>query len=131
MKLALVLMISLFCRITSPAQNTMMCGKVTDEGGIPLKGAIIQLLKGGEVIETRSDDDGLFYTRLFPAGYYKVGIEANGAYYKTKKMWILPADEKKFYYFSIIGARVYVHSDGEDPFGKSEQEYSTAGNLSH
>ncbi len=116
----MLLIIALLSGITAMAQLTMFEGKILGEDGMPLKGAIIQLKWKGDMIETRSDNDGLFYTTLIPTGMYKIGVEADGKYYKLRGLKVLPSDAKKYYYVHIHGGRLFVDVEGMDPFLKSK-----------
>ena len=102
------------------AQLTMFEGRIVDAVGSPVKGAIIQLKWRKDKIETRSDDDGLFYTTLIPTGMYRIGVEADGKYYKLRGLKVLPSTAKKYYLLSIHGGRLYVDVSGQDPFLKSK-----------
>jgi hypothetical protein len=97
-----------------------MAGKVIDEEDAPVRGALIQLLRGDAGYETRTDDGGIFYTQWLAAGNYKVGVLADGKYYKMRRLRVLPSDDKKFYIFSIRGGRLFVTIEGEDAFLKSQ-----------
>ncbi len=116
----LLLITMLFSGITSFAQLTMFEGKITGEDGQPLKGAILQLKWKGDMIETHSDDNGLFYTTLIPTGMYKIGVATDGKYYKMRGLKVLPSDAKKYYYLRIHGGRLFVDVEGMDPFLKSK-----------
>lgn len=101
-------------------QLTMFEGKVTDDSGMPVRGAIIQLKWKGDMIETRSNDEGSFYTTLIPEGMYRLGVETGGKYYKLRGLKILASAPKKYYYIRMHGERISVDVEGMDPYLKSK-----------
>jgi len=112
-------MIALGFAFSSFAQTALFMGKIVDEDGNASKGALFQLKWKSDMIETRSGDDGIFYTQLIPEGHYKVGILADGKYYKMRHLHVTVTSEKKFYVFKIKGERLFVDIEGKDGYLKS------------
>jgi Carboxypeptidase regulatory-like domain len=110
----------LLCSTSGFAQNSIIAGKITDDKDEPVTGAIVKVSKGGVAIEVRTDGDGLFYTRLLTPDNYHIDIRTNQKTYKTK-VKVKPQDKKRmYYYFKLMGDRVYVTTDGRDPFMKAK-----------
>ena len=118
--LIMAISLSVFSGQQALGQLTMFEGKVTDDSGMPVRGAIIQLKWKGDMIETRSNDEGSFYTTLIPEGMYRLGVETGGKYYKLRGLKILASSSKKYYYIRMHGERISVDVEGMDPYLKSK-----------
>jgi len=114
---ALLLFLFVFAGDCSFAQSSMLAGKIVDEDNTPVAGATVRLRKADKVIDTRSDNDGLFYTQLLPCDLYRLEVIFNDKLMKAGKVYL--SDTKKlteYYYLRITGDKVHVKVDGEDGF---------------
>jgi hypothetical protein len=99
------------------AQNTLLTGRIVDVNNKPVAGAVIKVVTGKKIIETTADKDGLYYTKLFPAGKYHVRIHANNKSYKVNEITVAARDKEKWFYnFQLTGSKAVVHIDEQDPF---------------
>jgi Carboxypeptidase regulatory-like domain len=55
-------------------QRSILAGKMVDENDRPIPGVTISVGRAGHAVQTTSDSDGLFYTRLLPVGNYHITI---------------------------------------------------------
>jgi hypothetical protein len=111
-QLMVLLILGITCR-TSYAQNSILAGKVIDINNKPVKGAVI---KAGKDIQATSDDDGLFYTKLLPAGTYNVDVAIKGKHYKTTLELKDASVKKVYYYLWVNGNRLNAATTEQDPF---------------
>ena len=107
------------CIVTnsSLAQNTLLAGRITDENNKPVAGAVIKVAKGKTAIETAANKDGLYYTKLLPAGKYHVSIYTGDKSYKANQINVQTSDKtKSFYNFKLTGNNAVTSIDEQDPF---------------
>lgn len=102
------------------AQSGMLAGKLTDENDRPVSGATIRISKAGKAVDAHSDEDGLFYTQLLHSDLYHLDVIIHGRILKAGKVYVPNVQKKKkFYFLKIIGEKIRVRIDGEDPFLKA------------
>ncbi len=106
---------------TAYAQQGLLSGKVVDEHDKPIAGAIVKIMKQGRLLmETRSGDDGLYYTKLLDQGSYNVDIVADGKYLKAKKVCFNAAPGvKQYYILKALEDKVEVTIVDEEDFNES------------
>jgi len=115
----LFLFLVLLLADVSFAQSSMLAGKIVDEHNMPIASAKIKIKKRGRVAEAKSDNDGLFYSKLVPVGYYRIGVVVDGKYMKTRSVYLPDETKKKsYFYLRVVGDKVIVATDAEDPFMK-------------
>jgi hypothetical protein len=120
-RLTLFLLSLLLLADVSFAQNSMLAGKLVGEDNMPIAGAKIEMKRGYKVAETKSDDDGLFYSKLLPVGYYHIRVVAGGKYMRAKTVYLPDETKKKsYFYLRVVGDKVIVVVDAEDPFLKAK-----------
>jgi hypothetical protein len=116
-KLLLCVFSVLFTCCISYAQNSILAGKIIDEYNVPIKGAVIKVSRAGNVTQTSSDEDGLFYTKLLPVGSYHVDVVLGNKYLETKKVYLADGAKKRSYYtLKVVGDVLRITVDGQDPF---------------
>ena len=77
----------------------------------------VNAAKDKKTIETTADKDGLYYTKLLPAGNYKVRIYSNSHCYRANEINVPGADKtKRFYNFKLTGSKAILNIDEPDPF---------------
>jgi hypothetical protein len=59
------------------AQNTILAGKITGSNGKPLVGATIRVMGENEQAVAKSNENGLYYSKLLPEGDYNVAAVVN------------------------------------------------------
>jgi hypothetical protein len=95
------------------AQNSILAGKVVDVNNKPVKGAVI---KAGNDAKAVSDADGLFYTKLLPAGTYNVDVAIKGKHYQTTLELKDATVKKVYYYLWVNGNKLNAAATEQDPF---------------
>jgi hypothetical protein len=106
---------------SSFAQNSILAGKIVDENGKPIAGAQIRVRNSHDKTNARSNEDGLFYTRLLPSANYQLNVVAGGKNLGSKKLYLPPQDKKKVYYtLKVTGDKMLVTVDKQNPFIKAE-----------
>ncbi len=138
MRLVLLsLMLMCICTGGVYAQNSILAGILTDEYGVPVKGATLRVSKAGKAIEAISDDDGLFYTRLLPSGTYHLDVITDRKMLNAKRIYLPPTNKKRvFFYIKVVDDHVRISADGQDPFmknklGKIEADADNNGGHGH
>jgi len=112
-----ILLIILVATNISFAQNTLLAGKIVDGNNLPVAGAVIKAVIGKKVIEATTDKDGLYYTKLLPAGKYRMSVYTGGQTYKASDINVPAADNtKRFHNFQLAGSKAMMHIDEQDPF---------------
>lgn len=105
-----------FCALF--AQSGMIAGILTDENNKPIPRAALIISKAAKAIKIYSDDDGLFYSQLLYPDLYRLDVIVEGRILKAGKVYIpfQQKNKKEFYYLKVVGNKVEVRIDGQDPF---------------
>lgn len=97
----LILLCLLFICARAGAQDFILSGSITDKKGKPVKEANLQVVSGDKMLLCTSNTDGLYETKVLPAGKYEVVISVNKKTY-VSKVEILATDPlKRFYNFRL------------------------------
>ena len=108
---------SLVTGVISFAQNSVLAGKIVDENGKPVSGAIIKMTGDGVVLgEAKSDSDGLYCSRLLPCGRLPVSVFLNGK--MAGKKWVVLNEKtgsKEFFIIKVMPKKIIINKVDNDP----------------
>jgi hypothetical protein len=117
MKRSLILLALVTATQITNAKSFLLCGRIIDSKGKPVKEAAVQAISADSLLLATSDKNGLYATTPLPAGKYEVVIKASKRTY-VSMVNIAPTDPvKRFYNFKLAdNNKAILTTTDKDPY---------------
>lgn len=117
MKRSLTILALLATAQLATAQSFLLCGRITDSKGKPVKEAAVQAISSDSLLLATSDKNGLYATTQLPAGQYEIVIKANKHTYVSMVNIAPKAPQKRFYNFKLAdNNKATLTTTDKDPY---------------
>ena len=95
----------------------MLSGLVVDGDNKPISGAMIKINNLSVAEQAVSDQDGLYYSRLLPAGGYWVYVYVGGQRLKAGRIFLSASSgAERYYNIKVAGDKASLMISDHDPF---------------